>query len=444
MNKFDVTPGKSLRIQKACRVNNFEENRLRKQIILFEKEKSHNIRLTNQNIYTLNRSMAFIRSSSGYSPEGLPPDRETDYQRQTIGSCFLYGDRVISRRFGKFRRATSAGNRHIVSHRVQPDVPTRPQSCPITRNEKFPNWEDVLKKVRTKASEEHTPDNENGAIVVEVPGEIIKIRKNSVNNLIPNTVAKSDDKLTRRISVVRFTNDEDPCKGEITHENQHVNDSGIKSESCTEDAERCRGKIDTRRRSSAKILTRRKSKTNVSPRLSVGEDNSANETVSLNGLSMGNKRKSVVETGEWDSLLKEEKEIFEGPDDDDEDTFSDDMPPKVPLEERRTSRIRRTLPSNDPHKNDFVHTVNQARVLATNVCRRRSSCIPEQFEQIRRPSALDKMVDAKVITLKLELTTQYKEALEKAHEFHISSTPSLKPLHLDEIVDEPKPVSAIA
>ena len=86
-----------------------EEVRLSSRCALLELEKKRIVRMKNQDMRTVLMTLDFINSSSGHSPEGLAPGQDPEYRPpETVDECFMYGDRQVSRRFGKFRRAQSA------------------------------------------------------------------------------------------------------------------------------------------------------------------------------------------------------------------------------------------------------------------------------------------------------------------------------------------------
>ncbi|XP_041354453.1 uncharacterized protein LOC121372229 [Gigantopelta aegis] len=110
----EVPSYSSSRIQRAYRINNIEQSRLAGKLQLLDRQKVHQIRLTNQDIRLISLSLDYIQSSSGHSPEGLSPIKE-DSDREDLndspeekGPCFLYGERIVSRRVRRFRRPQSA------------------------------------------------------------------------------------------------------------------------------------------------------------------------------------------------------------------------------------------------------------------------------------------------------------------------------------------------
>lgn len=100
----------SHRVQRANRINSIEQGRLLHKISLLDKERVRSIRLLNQDMRVINLTMDFIQSSSGKSPEGRSPDESLAEREREEISCFLYGDRLNSRRFGKNIRKDSPGS----------------------------------------------------------------------------------------------------------------------------------------------------------------------------------------------------------------------------------------------------------------------------------------------------------------------------------------------
>ncbi|ELU18751.1 hypothetical protein CAPTEDRAFT_218479 [Capitella teleta] len=139
----------SQRIQRVKRINTIEQGRLQHKITLLEKERIRAIRLHNQDVRMINLTMEFISSNTGHSPEGWSPDYcPTEEQRRALASCFLYGDRLNSRRFGKNRNfdtiAPSPETRRrgsVDGDEASPNgsnVRVRPHSSPAKRKGQSP------------------------------------------------------------------------------------------------------------------------------------------------------------------------------------------------------------------------------------------------------------------------------------------------------------------
>ena len=100
--KEDVSFNSS-RVQRASRINTIEQSRLNNKLCMLEKQRVHSLRLANQDIRLITVTLEYIQSSSGQSPEGMAP-RETSFaQSRSLSPCFLYGDRVGSRKYSRMR-----------------------------------------------------------------------------------------------------------------------------------------------------------------------------------------------------------------------------------------------------------------------------------------------------------------------------------------------------
>ncbi|ESO93342.1 hypothetical protein LOTGIDRAFT_161906 [Lottia gigantea] len=133
----DLLGFSSTRIQRANRINNVEQSRLQGRLQLLEKEKIHKIRVTNQDIRLISLTLEYIQSSSGRSSEGRGPDVPIEKKKVDQGPCFLYGERILSRKVRRFQRPQSAFD-HTTSHvdsetSSASSVPVRPQSSPTKR-----------------------------------------------------------------------------------------------------------------------------------------------------------------------------------------------------------------------------------------------------------------------------------------------------------------------
>lgn len=149
MPSLEAPSFNSSRVQRAYRINNIEQARLQQQLQLLEKERIHSMRVTNQDIRLISVTMDYIQSCSGHSPEGLGPEVEIPKEEKTetedSGSvCFMYGERIVSRKRRRFRRPQSAmdssSSRRSES---QASIPAkvnsliRPQSSPVKRDSTF-------------------------------------------------------------------------------------------------------------------------------------------------------------------------------------------------------------------------------------------------------------------------------------------------------------------
>ncbi|XP_076445644.1 uncharacterized protein LOC143283329 [Babylonia areolata] len=147
----------SSRVQRASRLNSLEQVRLQQRLMLLEKARLHQARLTNQDIRLTSLALDYILNCSGHSPEGRGPTGEQGgaESTQTEDPCFLYGERVVSRKVRRmprphsaveratFRRTNSnctsggqdsessvSGGAAEESASVQSRLPPRPQSSP--------------------------------------------------------------------------------------------------------------------------------------------------------------------------------------------------------------------------------------------------------------------------------------------------------------------------
>ena len=128
----------SSRIQRAYRINNIEYAKLQGKLNLLEKEKIHSKRVINQDIRLISLTLDYINNCSGHSPEGLAPDSEEEYERADEGPCFMYGERIVSRKKRRFKRSQSAAENSRSSgslSSIPSTLPTtiRPQSSPVGR-----------------------------------------------------------------------------------------------------------------------------------------------------------------------------------------------------------------------------------------------------------------------------------------------------------------------
>ncbi|XP_033740471.1 uncharacterized protein LOC117327533 [Pecten maximus] len=129
----------SSRVQRAYRINNIENAKLHGRLNLLDKERKRQIQVTNQDIRLISVTLDYINACSGQSPEGLGPDSEEEYEKPEGAPCFLYGERIVSRKRRRFQRPQSAAERSRVKPLVLSDLSekasevsssTRPQSSP--------------------------------------------------------------------------------------------------------------------------------------------------------------------------------------------------------------------------------------------------------------------------------------------------------------------------
>ncbi|KAL3882740.1 hypothetical protein ACJMK2_029051 [Sinanodonta woodiana] len=143
MPSFEMPSYSSSRIQRAYRINNLEQIRLKARLDLLDKEKVHQIRITNQDIRLISMTMDTIQASSGHSPEGLGPDSESDgesIEENKGDPCFLYGERIVSRKKRRFLRPQSAmdmsrnrSEADTMSTTTSVATSVRPRSSPVSR-----------------------------------------------------------------------------------------------------------------------------------------------------------------------------------------------------------------------------------------------------------------------------------------------------------------------
>ncbi|XP_050390610.1 uncharacterized protein LOC126809842 [Patella vulgata] len=133
----DAPSYNSTRVQRAYRINNIENARLQGRLHLLEKEKLHKIRMTNQDIRLISLTLEYIQSSSGRSSEGRAPEIIPVEKKDDQGPCFLYGERVLSRKVRRFQRPQSAfdrsGDRRDSESSSGSSTQVRPQSSPAKR-----------------------------------------------------------------------------------------------------------------------------------------------------------------------------------------------------------------------------------------------------------------------------------------------------------------------
>lgn len=141
MPTFQNVSYNSSRVQRAYRINNIETLKLNHKIQLLEKERLHRQRITNQDIRTIALTLDYIQTCSGHSPEGLAPDGgyvSTVESTEDKGPCFLYGERIVSRKKRRTLRPQSAVDKsssrlssETASMVSTTEVNARPQSSPM-------------------------------------------------------------------------------------------------------------------------------------------------------------------------------------------------------------------------------------------------------------------------------------------------------------------------
>lgn len=140
MPSFEHVTYNSSRVQRAFRINNIEELKLKGKLHLLDKERIHRQRITNQEIRLISLTLDFIHASSGHSTEGLSPESQDDEEKKPDGPCFLYGERVISRKKRRNLRPQSAFEQtgSAFSGSVSPAFDTvRPLSSPVRSRHTF-------------------------------------------------------------------------------------------------------------------------------------------------------------------------------------------------------------------------------------------------------------------------------------------------------------------
>lgn len=130
----------SSRMQRAYRINNIENARLQGRLNLLEKEKTHAIRVTNQDIRLISLTLDYINSCSGHSAEGLAPHEDIVKQTEDEGPFYMYGERIVGRKKRRIKRPQSAMFSTSSRRRSDSDfsaslasVQIRPQSSPVKR-----------------------------------------------------------------------------------------------------------------------------------------------------------------------------------------------------------------------------------------------------------------------------------------------------------------------
>ncbi|CAD5110649.1 unnamed protein product [Dimorphilus gyrociliatus] len=126
--------GNKSKLIRAQRQNKLESIRLDQSLIQIEKEKVKAIQTVNRNIRMLNVTLEYIRISTGRSPHGLCPELIIADSEKEIEPVFVYGERKLSRRFGKNRPHTT----HRITLRPRSAdgrERTRPKTSPANRTD---------------------------------------------------------------------------------------------------------------------------------------------------------------------------------------------------------------------------------------------------------------------------------------------------------------------
>lgn len=101
---FDVRQAfDTVRIRSAQVSNSIEQTRLEHSLVKLEKETNRHIRLINKDIRSVLSGWDCTRSTSGYSNRTRPSEKE----KQLAQPCFMYGERLDSRRFGMDKKMVS-------------------------------------------------------------------------------------------------------------------------------------------------------------------------------------------------------------------------------------------------------------------------------------------------------------------------------------------------
>ena len=194
MPSFNNVSYNSSRVQRAYRINNIETLKLNNKIHLLEKERLHRQRITNQDIRLISLTLDYIQTSSGHSLEGLAPDGDSDSRseydddKKDEGPCFMYGERIVSRKKRRTIRPQSAMDKSMSKHSSETasvvstsDVSIRPQSSPVrTINRPFVTQ---IKDHETEVGFEASESSNSGistprfrpAWVDEPPSDVTKI-----------------------------------------------------------------------------------------------------------------------------------------------------------------------------------------------------------------------------------------------------------------------------
>ena len=142
MPSFTNVSYNSSRVQRAYRINKLETLKLNHRIQLLEKERLHRQRLTNQDIRTVGLTLDYIHTCSGHSPEALAPNHKYVFEEDNRdkGPCFLYGERIVSRKKRRALRPQSAMDKHSSKNHSETasitsttEITPRPQSSPTRR-----------------------------------------------------------------------------------------------------------------------------------------------------------------------------------------------------------------------------------------------------------------------------------------------------------------------
>ena len=117
----------STRMQRAYRLNSVEQERLRSRMHFLEQAKIRSGRVANYDIRAMASSIETIRLSSGHKSKEPAKSKQPPPLTH-----FWYGERIGSRRFGKFRRGTQSAP--PMSARAHRDVISDPISTPVSND----------------------------------------------------------------------------------------------------------------------------------------------------------------------------------------------------------------------------------------------------------------------------------------------------------------------
>ena len=166
MPSFEHVNYNSSRVQRAFRINNIEELKLKGKLLLLDKERLHKQRITNQDIRLISLTLDYIQANSGHSSEALAPDSEEDEEeKKSDGPCFLYGERIISRKKRRYFRPQSAmdqlgtPNDSDAASTTSSALSTRPQSSPVRK------WPTFITSLKDDVSESGFPSGPSKTVM---------------------------------------------------------------------------------------------------------------------------------------------------------------------------------------------------------------------------------------------------------------------------------------
>ncbi|KAL8599214.1 hypothetical protein ACOMHN_007930 [Nucella lapillus] len=127
MPTWEPSKGPSSREQRASRLNGLEQARLQQRLLLLDKARLREDRLTNQDIRLTSAALDYVLTSSGHSAEGRDPTAAGpsphDPSRPRHQQLFLYGERVLSRKVRRILRPRSALEQSGRPHTPDPHLP---------------------------------------------------------------------------------------------------------------------------------------------------------------------------------------------------------------------------------------------------------------------------------------------------------------------------------